>query len=299
MKKRSQRPARRKPRAVVLDAFTHEQLEEGAGRGVDIQALSDRVYFELERQRAARHDDLCAALRSFPGISLDLHGWSRVTDWRWSQTPLSAEGSLKNIGGRFNIGADLDRARGQSFRALYVAEDVDTAYSEYFGGRLSLASGALTLGEFALRRETSFTTFLLSGQVDEILDIRTMPAISAFADIIKDFTVSADTRSALRRAKLQPRYAVTSSAELYRALLAPPKEWRLEPQALGIPASSQIFGRFARDSGFEGILFPSRIGVGLNLALFPENFRGSASRVEVVGSTPAGATSTVLDATHV
>jgi hypothetical protein len=103
----------------------------------------------------------------------------------------------------------------------------------------------------------------------------------------------------LRRAKLQPRYTIRTAAELYKWLLAPPAKWRLEPQALGIPASCQIFGRFARDAGFQGILFPSQIGSGLNLALFAENFRGSTSRVEVVGDTPPGASNIVLDADHV
>lgn len=296
--KKSRRTSKHARRAVLLDSFTQGDLHEWAARGDEVQALCDRVYFDLERQRVSRHEDLCAALRSHPGIALELRGWTRVVDWRWSQTPLSGVGSLNGIGGRFNIGMDLDRARGQSFRALYVAENVETAYSEYFGGRLSSKTNRLSLGEFALRRESSFTTFLLSGQLEQILDLSTAESIQAFVAIIKDFDISRATKEAIRRARLPPRRMLRSAMELRNWLLAPPSEWRLEPQAFGIPSTCQIFGRFVKDAGFDGIRFPSQHGHGLNLALYPENFRASSSRVEVLGPAPEGATHTTLDKDH-
>jgi hypothetical protein len=297
MKKKRHRP-RQKRRSVVLDVFTQGDLKEWINRGNEVQSLSDRVYFDLERQRVSRYEDLCTALRSHPGIALELRGWTRVVDWRWSQTPLSGVGSLNGIGGRFNIGVDLDRARGQSFRALYVAENVETAYAEYFGGDLSSKTNRLSLGEFALRRETSFTTFLLSGQLEQILDLRTVESIQAFAAIIQGFDISPATKAAIRRARLPPRAVMRTAAALRNRLLVSPSEWRLEPQAYGIPAACQIFGRFVRDAGFDGILFPSQQGLGGNLALYPENFRAGSSRIEVVGSAPEGATNTILDKDH-
>lgn len=81
-------------------------------------------------------------------------------------------------------------------------------------------------------------------------------------------------------------------------LLAPPAEWRTEPQAFGIPAASQIFGRFVRDAGFEAILYPSQQGDSSCLAVFPENFRASGAKVEIMGATPPGASCTVLDHEH-
>lgn len=89
-----------------------------------------------------------------------------------------------------------------------------------------------------------------------------------------------------------------TAAALRNHLLVSPSEWRLEPQAYGIPAACQIFGRFVRDAGFDGILFPSRQGLGGNLALYPENFRAGSSRIEVVGSAPEGATNMILDKDH-
>src|SRR5262249_55917419 len=151
------------------------------------QSYHDRVYFDLERQRAACYDELCAALRAVQATPISVDRWVRVTDWRWSLSPLSPTGSLRGIGGRFNVRADLDRARGQAFPSLYIAQNDETAYREYFGGALSSHSGKLTLSQFALRRETSFTTFSLRGQLDQVFDLRDSTGLTKFVKIIASF----------------------------------------------------------------------------------------------------------------
>jgi hypothetical protein len=123
--------ARTRIAQALLDAFTERDLDAWSTRSVDLQSYADRVYYDLERQPAARYDEPCAALRTIPATSISLDGWVRVTDWLWSLTPLSPLGSIKGIGGRFNIGDDLDRNRGQAFPCLYLAHDIDTAYREY------------------------------------------------------------------------------------------------------------------------------------------------------------------------
>jgi RES domain len=170
--RRTRRRHKNSPSAALLDAFTADDLHRWHAGSKNLQTYHDRIYFDLERQRVAHYEELCASLRSVPAIEIDLHEWMRVTDWRWSLTPLSPVGSVKGIGGRFNIGVDLDRARGQSFPCLYVAEDVETAFLEYFGAPLATRSDRLTLGELALRRETSFTTFLLRGKLEQVFDLR-------------------------------------------------------------------------------------------------------------------------------
>src|SRR5262245_59283103 len=89
-------------RRVLLDTFTERDIEYWADRSEDGQSYSDRVYYDLERQRASNHDALCDALRRAGGVDIEIDGWARVCDYRWSLTPLSPEGSLKGIGGRFN-----------------------------------------------------------------------------------------------------------------------------------------------------------------------------------------------------
>lgn len=108
-------------KSALLDQFTARDLEVWETRSIDLQSYHDRVYYDLERQRAARYEELCVALREVPATEVSVDGWVRVTDWRWGLTPLSAAGSLKGIGGRFNVGGDLDRARGQAVPAPQMA----------------------------------------------------------------------------------------------------------------------------------------------------------------------------------
>src|SRR5882757_3850074 len=100
------------------------------------------------------------------------------------------------------------------------------------------------------------------------------------------------------KAGQRPRLIVRSARQLRKQLLVRPSEWRLEPQAYGIPATCQIFGRFVRDAGFEGVLFPSQQGSGSCLAVYPSNLRESDGHIEVVGAIPKGATCTILDKDH-
>jgi hypothetical protein len=240
MKKKRRRPTRRIKKAEVLDSFSSAELQSWLSQGETWQWLVDRIYFDLEQQRVAHFDSLCNALRDVSGIALDINGWSRLTDWRWNLSPLSSAGSLNGIGGRFNIGAELDRARNQAFACLYIADGVDTAFSEYFGGPLPTKSGPLTLGEFALRRASSFTTFLLRVSLEQVFDLRSDKALRAFAKITSQFDILPAAKSAIRKAGLPPRSIIRSAHQLWTQLLDKPERWRLEPQAYGIPAACQI-----------------------------------------------------------
>lgn len=280
-------------RRVLLDTFTERDIEFWSERSEAAQQYSDRIYFDLERQRAQRHDDLCDALRSAAGIDLSTDGWARVCDYRWSLSPLSPAGSLKGIGGRFNIGSDLDRARGQEFPALYIGEDVDTAYLEYFGGEPDSDAGGLKLQELALRRMSSFTTFALRGRVENVLDLRTADSLKGFAKIVATFELSSDTRRFARSIGVPVRQLMRTATQIRRMMLAAPKAWRSEPQLLGIPAPNQIFSRYVHAAGFEAVLYPSQQGGNNCLAIYPQNIAGT--RIEVVGGTPAHTTHLLMD----
>lgn len=148
MKKKTGRPKkkRRVTKGVVLDSFTQQQLQLWESHGDTFQWLSDRIYFDLELQRVTHYDALCASLRAAPAVAVELAGWARVTDWRWNLSPLSAAGSVSGIGGRFNIGIELDRAKNQAFKSLYLAQNLETAFNEFFGGGLSAKTGELSIG---------------------------------------------------------------------------------------------------------------------------------------------------------
>lgn len=57
------------------------------------------------------------------------------------------------------------------------------------------------------------------------------------------------------------------------------EDWRQIADS-GRVASTQLFGRIVYEAGFEGILYPSaRKAEGMNLALFPDNFRSGAQTI--------------------
>jgi hypothetical protein len=54
-----------------------------------------------------------------------------------------------------------------------------------------------------------------------------------------------------------------------------------------LPSNSQIFGRLVSGAGIHAILYPStRASPQRCLALFPQNWAGSASFVEVIDAMP-------------
>ena len=80
-------------KGAVLDAFTERDLETWDTRSIEQQNHHDRVYYDLERQRVARYDDLTAALRAVSGIDVSVDRWMRVTDWRF-RLPVRYSGDL-------------------------------------------------------------------------------------------------------------------------------------------------------------------------------------------------------------
>jgi hypothetical protein len=61
-KKKRRKSRHRAPvKSALLDAFTERDLEVWETRSIDLQSYHDRVYYDLERQRAARYEELCVA----------------------------------------------------------------------------------------------------------------------------------------------------------------------------------------------------------------------------------------------
>lgn len=74
--------------------------------------------------------------------------------------------------------------------------------------------------------------------------------------------------------------------------------WRTDPVQYGLPSNPQVFGRLCAAAGAHGILYPSARNSGKHcLALFPQNWRGSGSYVELMDPCPAGTTVRRLDGT--
>jgi hypothetical protein len=210
----------------------------------------------------------------------EFSGWQRVVQMKYSDIPLSSHGSVNAIGGRFNVGS-FDPEQFEPFPALYIAADKETAIQE----RLGEAEGAaeMDLLHRALQDKNPMSIFSLRGNISLTLDLTRHEALQPFVEQIRNFNLPAAMRSWAQRLQvyapeLEP---VTNTERLIKVLLA--VRWRAEPNMLGVPATSQIFGRLVRAAGIQAIRYPSAKSGKSCLSIFPHNFEGSDGFVELEG----------------
>lgn len=252
------------------------------------------LYYHLAKLRRLHHADLVAALRAAVPLPIELKRWTRIVEYRYSTESLSAAGSME-VGGRFNIGRDLDPRVFPPFPALYIAEDFETAYREKFGAPSKSSGTAAFKGqEFALRHPGSFTSVELVGEVLQVFDLTATRSLGPFTNVIRSFAISADLETLAKKLGIKPPWLAATPSVVRRTLLAP--HWRGMPAQFEIPANSQVFGRLLIEAGFEGVLYPSSKGSGLCIAVFPESLAAGESYVELADESPAGVRVTRMDA---
>jgi RES domain-containing protein len=285
------------PSLVELERFTQASLRQWLATKGNLDGLQRALYFELEPLRQRNEARLLDALRSQTLPSLPFEGWSRILDYRYCLQPLSVAGSLKGEGGRFNIGAELSPGTFTPFPALYIAEDYEAAFRERFGAPPTSGPDGLSIQELALRSPGSFTQVRLRGTVETVIDVGNLETLKLFAGVLREFPIPKDVRRLARTLGFSPPpWLVRSPTTLQRQLLH--SNWRMLPQQFDLPSNSQIFGRIALAAGVNGILYPSARQVAKRcLALFPQNWAGSNSFIEVTDEAPQGARLTRIDAT--
>jgi len=137
-------PLRLPPGELLLEYFSDADALAWRAKSEDVQRYHYLWNFELEAQRATNHQVLVDALRAVAGVTLELPGWGRAIQYKYSDTPLSCVGSTKWVGGRFNYGVDIDSSRFAAFPALYLAEDMETGLREMQGLTRESSRGGLT-----------------------------------------------------------------------------------------------------------------------------------------------------------
>lgn len=94
--------------SYTLDRFSIDDLRAWHRGSRAIEEYQLRVFHELEAQRQLYRKELFSTLREARlSITLYLDRWVRLVDHRYSNQPLSAIGSIRSIGGRFNMGVQL------------------------------------------------------------------------------------------------------------------------------------------------------------------------------------------------
>lgn len=276
------------PSLRVLEEFDTASLSRWLESAERLLHIHSALHFDLEPLRNQASADLVDALRQGASSGFEYREWCRIVDWRYSLAPLSTMGSLQEIGGRFNVGNDLNPATFTPFPSLYVAEDFDTALHEKFGRPLPEGPAALSAPELALRKLSSFTQCRLEGRLDNLIDVGDPAALKPFVDVIKSFSMPKSVPRLSRALGFKaPPGLIRSVGKLQQELLKP--TWRTQPMQFDLPANSQVFARIAVAAGMHGILYPSARNSGKRcLALFPQNWRGGRSFVETMDPGPDG-----------
>jgi len=284
------------PSLVLLEQFSQRSLQQWLASARKLTELQSGLFFGLESARQQFSQELIEAIRTNLVAGQAFDGWARIVDYRYCLAPLSVAGSLKGSGGRFNIGGSLNPAVFPSFPALYIAEDYPTAFRERFGSDPDVKSRGLTGAELALRAAASFTHVALRGQLELVIDISELRSLQLFAAALRRFSLPNHIRRLSRQLGMRsPPFLVRSAGGLQRQLLLP--DWRVMPAQFDLPSNSQVFGRIAAAAGAHGIVYPSARHAGRKcLAIFPQNWKSSASYVEVRDGAPTGARLTRIDA---
>jgi len=283
------------PSLLELERFTTASLHQWVTAATRMEALHRALYFGLETLRQKDGPRLIDAVRSCTHNDYPIDHWSRIVDYRFSLEPLSVAGSLRGDGGRFNIGSALGPSAFTAFPALYCAEDYPTAFLERFGVPPGPGSSGLTGEELALRKPTSFTHISVRGQLENVLDVSDPATLRPIVDIIKEFQIPKSVVQTARKLGLrQSPWLIRSVVTLQRQLLH--SNWRMLPAQFDLPSNSQIFGRLVSAAGVHGIVYPStRDSSHRCVALFPQNWLGSTSFIEVTDALPAGAKAIRID----
>ena len=271
----------------VLDQFTERDLETWRTLSADLDELHAELYFKLQPQRIRRKQEIVDALTLRNPKPLEFDSWVRMVDYRYANSPLSVLGSLRGVGGRFNIGMDTDQSITPPFPALYLGDSLETAYRERYQIASQAETAATGLSPEDMALGVSCTSVRVRGRVERCVDVSDPKNLLAICKVLAKIKMPESARRLMRRLKLGPGqvFMITSAAQLGAALQD--QNWRARPTQFGIPSISQQFAELAKSAGYEGILYRStKNPVGKCLALFTDNLGSDRTYVELVDPSP-------------
>lgn len=276
---------------LLVEHFSDRQFREWKGRADILQEYHYLWWYELAAQQAQANGPLIEALKSSRPIHQDLAGWGRAIQYKYCNSPLSAIGSLKWVGGRFNYGRDI-APRYMPFPALYVAEDAETGIRELHGLTREDGRAGLTAEELALASSSSFTWFSIDGKLSNIFDLTKPDPLEEIMTLISRFSLSRRVRDFEDKHSLAPLRLARTADQLFQSMLT--EHWRQYPTMFNSPANSQLFATWLIQAGFEGVKYISTKSGKASVAVFTRQFEHSDSVIAVV-DPPAEATHCLLN----
>ena len=268
-------------RVHILETGSLAEMRAEKAYFEEVSRYNHLFYSELTYQRSLHQDKIVEALNYAAVSEYEFSGWQRVVKYKYSLHPLSTVGSIKDIGGRFNVGLEINPENYPVFHALYIAEDKDTALQETLGQFESntLGSTGITPLQLVLTADTSISVLNIQGKLDRVIDLTKIETLKGFIDIIKKFSISDSVYALAKKLGLPPPTMIKTVEQLKEALNQ--DNWREVPRKFDIPAPSQVFGQILKSANIEGVLYNSKFTNKKCLAIFPENFPGTASYIEL------------------
>jgi hypothetical protein len=180
-------------------------------------------YSSLAHQRARIMDSIRSALQAASEGPFTFERWQRTVKYKYALEPLSAQGSLVDPGGRFNIGG-IDVTKFPPFPSLYIACDKDTALQEMLCKKPDPAS-KLTPHEFALTDTSSLTIVSVSGSLERVINLNHEETLKEFVGLIKDFQLPTRLILIAKKKNFKLVNLVRTVGNLKQGLLT--ENWRL------------------------------------------------------------------------
>ena len=258
--------------------------------------LSAELFFATEPTRRRLRPQLLSALQGSGAGPLKFDGWVRSITYQFSDEPLSCAGSLMDIGGRFNAGFELDDNTLSPWPALYLAQDLETAFREKFSIASNDNIDGLTPQELALDSKVSHTNLRVRGNLESVFLISSFQSLNSVASVLKRVKMPKEAARIRKVLKVPPSSLnmVQNGIQLFDLVMK--QNWRVYPRQFGLPAPSQILAELIRAAGFEAIQYQSSKGPGLCMAIFPENLTDT-SFIEIIDPSPRAVTLTRMDST--
>jgi len=285
----------RQPLGILeLERFTTQALSRWKALSQDLDELQAALHFGVLPEQRRLRRELIDALQQTPRTEFVLDGWVRIVGYRYSMEPLSAAGSLHELGGRFNAGADLDPGTLDPWPALYIAEDQETAFREKFQIPSTETVDGLSPQELALAHFTSYSTVFLNGKLHDLFDMTSPSSLEAVAKVLGKIRMPAKARLLQRKLHISATELrmIKTGRQLHGDVLT--SNWRTLPVQFGLPASGHVLAELIRAAGFEAILYRSTKGPARCVAVFPDMLN-SDSFIELTGQAPVSVKHTRLD----
>lgn len=278
----------------LLDHVSLRDLERSQKYRDNLLAYNWHYYSELARQRSKFEDELKGILIESCTPDYEFKNWQRAVKWKYDQHPLCTLGSLKDPGGRFNIG-DINPSLFPQFSALYIARDQPTARREILG-HSAQGIGVLTPEDIALTSDPSIAIISIGGYLEQVFDLRNSRKLTKFVNLTKTFKITQSLCRQAKKSKLPKPDIIQKPKQLLDNLMDP--NWRELPMIVDIPWNSQIFGQMLYSAGIEGVLYKSKLTNKECLAIYSNNFLNSDSYLQLEDEPPNTNTPRRIDSSN-